>query len=212
MRKDHRDGRVGPWATTKLDALEAYLTAYNLALKNQPFRRTYIDAFAGLPRARIRGLERPAETSVSIFDVEEDVEAQEEFINGSPLRALNVDPGFHKHFFFDLDEARVSQLKRLSAEHPSKNIHAEVGDANALVRKVAKQVGRLDKVVAFLDPYGAHVEWETLSALAATGNAEVIINFPLGMAINRQIGRTGQVIAEAQLTRCFGTEEWKTVS
>ena len=37
----------GPWTVEKLDALRAYLIAYAQALKNQPFRRYYIDAFAG---------------------------------------------------------------------------------------------------------------------------------------------------------------------
>src|SRR5215831_16586388 len=37
----------GPWTVEKLDALRAYLNAYAQALKNQPFRRYYIDAFAG---------------------------------------------------------------------------------------------------------------------------------------------------------------------
>lgn len=68
--------------------------------------------------------------------------------------------------------------------------------------------------VAFLDPYGAHLEWETLEALARTGTMEVIINFPVAMAINRMITKSG-VVPENwrdQLTRCFGTEEWHQVA
>jgi hypothetical protein len=37
-----------------------------------------------------------------------------------------------------------------------------------------------------------------LEALAATRNIEVIINFPLAMAINRLIGRSGDVIAKSK--------------
>lgn len=210
MRNDHRDGRVGPWASIKLDALEAYLKHYNIALKKAPFRRVYIDAFAGLPYARVRPSDRTARPEVNIFSEDEDATAQAEFIRGSPLRALGIDPGFHVHYFFDQDEARVAELQALKAQHPTKDIHVKLGDANQLVRHVVSRMGRWDKVVAFLDPYGAHVEWGTIEALARTGNAEIIINFPLGMAINRQIGKSGQVIAEDQITRCFGTEDWRT--
>ena len=37
----------GRWTEEKLEILRKYLQAYNTALKNQPFKRVYIDAFAG---------------------------------------------------------------------------------------------------------------------------------------------------------------------
>ena len=37
----------GDWTERKLNILAGYLKAYNIALKNQPFIRVYIDAFAG---------------------------------------------------------------------------------------------------------------------------------------------------------------------
>jgi hypothetical protein len=43
--RQHRFG--GSWTVNKLDALRAYLSGYAQALKNQPFSRIYIDAFAG---------------------------------------------------------------------------------------------------------------------------------------------------------------------
>jgi three-Cys-motif partner protein len=45
MTETHRFG--GPWTVEKLEAVRAYLSAYAQALKNQPFERNYIDAFAG---------------------------------------------------------------------------------------------------------------------------------------------------------------------
>lgn len=45
MMETHQFG--GPWTVEKLDALRGYLIGYAQALKNQPFRRWYIDAFAG---------------------------------------------------------------------------------------------------------------------------------------------------------------------
>ena len=37
----------GNWTDEKLDRLRQYLAAYQQALKEQPFERYYIDAFAG---------------------------------------------------------------------------------------------------------------------------------------------------------------------
>ncbi|SEJ30368.1 three-Cys-motif partner protein [Pseudooceanicola nitratireducens] len=62
----------------------------------------------------------------------------------------------------------------------------QVGDCNPLIRNLAPSLkARNIRGVAFLDPYGAHMEWATLEALVDTGTMEVVINFPLAMAINR---------------------------
>ena len=45
MTTEHSFG--GPWTQEKLEILSRYLDAYTTALKNQPFRLIYIDAFAG---------------------------------------------------------------------------------------------------------------------------------------------------------------------
>jgi len=37
----------GDWTEKKLECIRQYLNRYTTALKNQPFNRMYIDAFAG---------------------------------------------------------------------------------------------------------------------------------------------------------------------
>jgi len=212
MRRDHKQITVGPWATQKLDALEAYLRYYNTALKKQSFTRVYIDAFAGSPVSKVRGSGEPVEPSPFLDDTE-DSKAQEEFILGSPIRALSIENGFHHHYFFDLDESRAQTLHRLC--ETAQGVSVRVGDCNPLVQELAKTLhNRNVRGVAFLDPYGAHLEWETIDALAATGKMEVIINFPVAMAINRLITRSGDVPEKwsDQLTRCFGTLEWRNIA
>lgn len=212
MKKDHSTNTVGPWAKQKLDALEAYLRYYNTALKNQPFTRVYIDAFAGSPTSRVRDRQAPDEASPFFGEVE-DSEAQEQFIAGSPIRALGIENGFHRHYFFDLDESRVQTLDEICESHPGVNV--KFGDCNPLVRELASSLSvRNVRGVAFLDPYGAHLEWATIEALASTRTMEVIINFPIAMAINRLITRSGHIPENwsDQLTRCFGTEEWREIA
>lgn len=212
MKRDHRENTVGPWAAAKLDALEAYLRFYGTALSKQRFRRVYIDAFAGACVTKIRG-SGADEGTFQLFDEPDDSKAQEEFILGSPLRALNLPNGFHQHHFFDLDEIRAESLRLVAADRS--DVSVQVGDCNPLIRKLAPTLKRPGiRGVAFLDPYGAHLEWATLEALAATGTMEVVINFPLAMAINRLITRSGDM-PEAwveQLDACFGTDAWRTIA
>lgn len=212
MKKDHRENTVGPWAAAKLDALEAYLKFYGTALSKQSFTRVYIDAFAGACVTKVRGTGVAVEPS-PFFDEPDDTEAQEEFILGSPLRALNVPNGFHRHYFFDLDETRAETLRGITKER--NGVTVQVGDCNPLIRNLVPSLkARSIRGVAFLDPYGAHLEWATLEALADAGTMEVVINFPLAMAINRLITRSGDVPERwaDQLTACFGTDEWRAIA
>src|SRR5512138_1078194 len=212
MKRHHKQNTVGPWATQKLGALDAYLRFYNTALKNQPFTRIYLDAFAGSPVSKLRGSALPIEPS-PFFDDVEDSKAQEEFILGSPARALSIKNGFHRHHFFDLDESRAATLRELCEGRD--DVSVKVGDCNPQVRQLSSELhDRNVRGVAFLDPYGAHLEWETIAALASTGTMEVIVNFPVAMAINRLITRSGDIPEKwrDQLTRCFGTTEWHDIS
>lgn len=212
MKKGHRENIVGPWAKAKLDALEAYLNFYCTALSKQPFTRIYIDAFAGACVTKVRVNDAVSEPS-PFFDELDDTTAQAEFIFGSPVRALSVPNGFHQYYFFDLDEMRAETLRDLVDGRD--DVKVQVGDCNPLIRQLAPSLRTRNlRGIAFLDPYGAHLEWATLEALADTGTMEVVINFPVAMAINRLITRSGNVPEKwsAQLTACFGTDEWREVA
>jgi three-Cys-motif partner protein len=212
MKKDHRENTVGPWAAAKLNALEQYLVFYGQALSKQSFTRVYIDAFAGATIAKVRGSGVQNEPS-PFFDEADDPAAQAEFILGSPVRALSVPHGFHRHYFFDLDATRAEALRLATAGRDG--VEVKVGDCNPLIRALTPSLKAPHiRGVAFLDPYGAHLEWATLEALAATKTMEVVINFPVAMAINRLITRSGNVPDKwsDQLTACFGTDGWRALA
>jgi three-Cys-motif partner protein len=212
MKKDHRENTVGPWAAAKLDALESYLKFYNTALSKQPFTRVYIDAFAGACVAKVRGSDSVIEPS-PFFDEPDDSEAQTQFIVGSPVRALSIERGFDRHYFFDLDETRAETLRQ--AARGRNGVTVQVGDCNPLIRDLANSLKDKNiRGVAFLDPYGAHLEWATVVALAKIGTMEVVINFPVAMAINRLITKSGKVPENwsSQLDKCFGDDSWREAS
>ena len=195
LKKSHSENTVGPWARQKLDGLESYLSAYTTALSKQRFRLVFIDAFAGAGKFRVReawsGLD---ESEIQLFEDETIAQGDEEFIEGSPRRALSIRRPFHSYHFFDVDAARVELLRSLREEFSDREIDVRVGDSNRLVQPLAPTLrGWGTKAVAFLDPYGPHLHWRTVEALAVTNNVEVIINFPLAMAINRPITKSGDI-------------------
>ena len=214
MKKSHVENTVGPWARQKLDGLEAYLHAYTMALKKQPFELIYIDAFAGAGRSKVRtAWEGADEEDLQLLD-DEFVKAEQQFIEGSPHRALALENPFSQYHFFDADAGRAALLEGLRTEYPGRKINVNVGDANALIQELAPRLnGRNTKGVAFLDPYGPRLDWKTLEALGGTKKFEVIINFPLGMAINRLITRSGDIPDNwrAGLNGCFGGATWESL-
>lgn len=214
-RKSHRERTVGVWAKQKLDALESYLIAYQNVMSKQHFKTVFIDAFAGAGLYELRRGYEPAEDDYENLIDEDDVVSQKEFIEGSPRRALRLQRKFHAYRFIDLDPDRVHQLEALAAEFEVPAAKAIQGDANAEVQKIAAQFGSWKlRGFAFLDPYGAHLHWDTVRALAETKKFDVIINCPIQMAIDRLVKRDGQISDTSlkQLDDFFGTREWYDVS
>lgn len=210
LNSSHTD-TVGPWAKQKLDAHESYLKAYHRVMQNQPFKLIYIDAFAGAGLSRVRKDGADESYLGSFFD-DDQVDAENEFIAGSPVRALRAGKGFDQHYFFDTDPRRAHHLQQLKRDYPDKTIEITVGDANPGIQKLARRFNKSPyaRGVAFLDPYGPNLHWRTVEALAETRKVDVIINFPLAMAINRLIMRNAEIPENwvTMLDNCFGTHEW----
>lgn len=224
MRQSHRERTVGPWAKQKLDALESYLIAYQEVMKNYRFRLVYVDAFAGAGQFKVRSsdtveIER---ADAGLLEIEgddevlddEDMAGIEEFIAGSPVRALSLDRPFHHYRFIDLDASRAQLLQDLQHDFPKLSIKALNEDANVAVQNIASKFGAPDlRGVAFLDPYGAHLHWKTLEALARTKKFDVIINIPIHMAMNRLVRTDGKNSPGdiEQLDKAFGCRDWYDV-
>ncbi|MBA4782077.1 MAG: three-Cys-motif partner protein TcmP [Rhizobiales bacterium] len=171
-------------------------------------------AVAGAGRSKIRTAWTDAdEEDIQLID-DEFMRSEEEFIEGSPRRALGLENPFSQYYFFDADAGRAALLKGLQSDFPERKINVQVGDANGLIQKLVPRLsGRNTKGVAFLDPYGPHLDWQTVATLGATKNFEVIINFPLGMAINRLITRSGDIPDNWRngLNGCFGSTNWENL-
>jgi three-Cys-motif partner protein len=209
-----KNNSVGPWAREKLDALRQYLNFYTTVLKNQGhwLKGTFfVDAFSGPGLSKVRKKAKAA----SLFFPEEEPE-QEEYLKGSPRVALEIANPFSSYLFIDNDKQRVAELEALKEEHAgTATIEVKKGDANDEIQRwLASGIDwKHHRGVVFLDPFGTQLSWATIEAIARTGALEVIINFPLGLAINRMLPKDGDVPDgwQMSLDTLFGSADWRKI-
>lgn len=205
MAEGHKFG--GEWTQEKLTRLQLYLRAYMQAMKNQPFKLVYVDAFAGT------GYVSPTsdEEELPLFEIF-DAEEPKSFLQGSATIALEIDPPFHQYTFIDRKLEHVAELERLKGEYPdlASRIEIKQGDANIEVQRLCSNWVRTDRAVLFLDPYGMQVEWSTLLAIAKTRAIDLWLLFPSAIAVNRLLTKDGQISVgwKRRLDLLFGSDEW----
>jgi three-Cys-motif partner protein len=207
------DMDVGPWAREKLDCLRKYLHAYTTIMRKQRFRGYfYIDAFAGPGNLKLRG-QAADPVQDSLLDLTESDDDESAYINGSPRVALDIEHPFTDYVFVEMDAARADRLDQLAARHPASRVHVRRSDCNTYLRELLERnAGQWAqwRGVVFLDPFGMQVPWSTIEALGRTGSIEILLNFPVGMAIQRLLKRSGSFTAaeRAKLDVYFGSPEW----
>lgn len=209
----------GDWTSTKLDVIAKYLTAYTTALKDKPsadrpFKKAYIDAFAGTGYRSMRSEDASDDTANLLFpDLAEP--APQGLLDGSARLALKTEPQFDRYIFIDRSTDRVRQLESLREEFPdlASKITVEKGDANKEIQKLCgpKMNWSGRRAVLFLDPYGMQVEWETIAAIAGTKSIDLWLLFPLGIGVNRLVTRSGDIPDgwQRRLDTLLGTTSWR---
>ena len=116
----------------------------------------YIDLFAG------SGVERIKETG--------------ELEWGSPLIAVQVRYPFNFLHLCEKDKEKYDALsQRISRYHS--NVQLINADANEIVGKIISQLPPRTLSLAFLDPYGLHLNFETVSILSSR-RVDFILFFP----------------------------------
>ena len=148
-----------------------------------------------------------------LFQAEHIDEDQLALINGSPRVALDLENPFTRYIFIEPDPTRAAELEALQVEYgASRRIDIRAEDAASGIRWLTSQriSRRTHRGVAFLDPFGAGLEWSTIQALADTGFFEVVINFALNMAIQRMLPNSAVFQAgwRDRLDAYFGTAAW----
>ena len=192
-------GFGGPWTEEKLAILKKYLDAYTTALKNQPFRLIYIDAFAGTGEVELTSAD----------------EEKKEFIEGSAKIAVDVDnKPFDEYIFVEKNQDRCIQLNSLREANQCKNIQIENEDANGFLQDLQKDWRRY-RGVLFLDPFATEVAWATIEKIASYEALDTWILFPTS-AIARMLPKKREPDNISQkwvnrLNRIYGDEGWRNL-
>jgi three-Cys-motif partner protein len=199
----------GNWTEQKLEAIDQYLRAYAKVLKNQPFRRIYIDAFAGTGYREQRATDAGGGNMFTEL-AESD---PQRFLDGSARIALRVEPAFHRYIFVELHERRAGELERLRTEFPERasSIEIDRDDSNDAIKRICSRWDPTWRGVLFLDPFGMQVAWSTIQAVASTRKIDVWILFPF--AVNRLLTSRLDDMQPgwpAALDKLFGTRDWQT--
>ena len=213
---------VGSWAKEKLECLRKYLNAYTTILSEQQKQKQwpkgyfYIDAFAGPGTLKVRQQQTDDSTQQSLFEIAEHAvedAGETEYIGGSPLVALELEVPFTDYIFIEIDQSRLNQLKELKKDYedPNRRIYLRDKDCNDYLRELLNKTPWTQwRGVVFLDPFGMQVPWDTIAEIGNTKAIEIFINFPVGMAIQRLLKRSGQFTPAERnkLDQYFGTDEW----
>jgi three-Cys-motif partner protein len=179
--------RGGRWSIEKLDMLTEYARAYSVVMNAQKTTANvrgvawlhayyYIDAFAG--------------PGVALSKSDSEVS---NFLKGSSMRVLEIEPKFDHMWLIDRNPARASRLGRLILDQGAERSRFTImggQDANTYIPQLVHGFRMDDRALVFLDPYGLQVEWATVAELASSRQVDVLINFSL-MGVIRNLRRTG---------------------
>lgn len=185
----------GKWTADKLNVLRDYLQFYCTAMKDQPFRLIYIDAFAGTGRCKIRG------------------KTGHEFIDGSAKIALDLAPGFDQLRFIEKNKTHQDELRELISHHPQ---GTKAGIANGSAEDLLPSIllgynWKSSRGVLFLDPFGLQCTYQMLQQIADTKALDVFFLVSLS-GLYRQAAVNAAGIDDgkaARLTNFLGTRDWR---
>lgn len=196
-RGEGKFDEIGYWSEIKLEIISKYAKAYSVILSSKSnLYHVYIDGFAG------SGVHIARSTG--------------EFVSGSPLNALLIDPPFKEFFFIDLDGDKVAELHRQTETR--ENVHIRKGDCNRLLLEwVFPRVRYEDyrRGLCLLDPYGLDLNWEVIKAAGEMRTIDLFLNFPI-MDMNRNVlwRQHAKVTREneGRMNAYWGDHSWKQIA
>lgn len=190
---------IGYWSEIKLEIIKEYAAAYSRILSAQHRARlehVYIDGFAGSGQhvSRTTG----------------------EFVAGSPLVALRVEPPFKHYYFIDIESTKIEQLEQIAGQRSDVGVFRE--DCNkALLEKVFPLVRWEDfrRGLCLLDPYGLHLDWQVIAAAGQSRSIEIFLNFPVTDMNRNVLLRNPDNVSPKQsrrMTRFWGDDSWRNIA
>jgi three-Cys-motif partner protein len=190
---------IGNWSEVKLDIIREYAEAYSTIMSAQQKPKLvhlYIDAFAGA------GINKSRSTG--------------NYVPGSPLNALLVNPPFKEYHLIDLDKSKADSLKVITKDNPAVKVYEE--DCNqALLKKIFPRAKYEDyhRALCILDPYGLHLNWDVIAKAGQMRSIEIFLNFPVADMNRNVLWRNPENVSQQQIARMnafWGDESWRTIA
>jgi len=173
----------GNWTEAKIEILVeyafAYLTIMNKYASKYNWQLLYFDGFAG-----------------SGF-ITKGSEENRRVIIGATTRILDIfEPrSFDQYYFVEKDSDNAEELKNLTNSY-NKTTYVVNEDCNKKIQSLGgfldSPEGKNHKVLAYIDPCGMQLKWESLTALKKS-NVDAWILVPTGMGVNRLLKNKGRI-------------------
>lgn len=173
---------AGKWVLEKHYYLSRYLDVFTKAMANRwKGGLYYIDLFSGPGKCINRNTG--------------------EELDGSPLIALKYK--FDKYIFVEKNKNNLNVLiKRCETHGINKNIEYINKDCNSAISDIKSSIPKNALSIAFIDPFGLDFNFENYKLLTSDRRIDLIVNFPLGMAIKRNL-------KSQKLDTFLGGDEWR---
>jgi len=172
----------GDWTKDKIEILVEYAKAYLTIMNKHPYwKLLYFDGFAG--------------TGFIEKEKAEDVK----ITVGASRRIVEIDKprSFNQYYFVEKIHANCELLSKNTKEQfIGKEIHVVEEDCNvklqALVKYLQSKEGENYKILAYIDPCGMQLRWESIACLKGLP-IDMWILVPTGMGVNRLLKNNGQI-------------------
>jgi three-Cys-motif partner protein len=190
---------IGYWSEIKLDIVKDYASAYSRILaaqRNPSLHHVYIDAFAGA------GVHISKTTG--------------EYIPGSPINALLVQPPFCEYHLIDIDQQKVASLRDLVKDR--KDVHIHEGDCNRILLEEIFSNVRWEQYrrgLCLLDPYGLQLNWKVIETAGKMRSIDMFFNFPVADINRNVLWRHPEGVDTADLKRMnefWGDDSWRQIA
>jgi three-Cys-motif partner protein len=190
---------IGYWSEIKLDIVKDYASAYSRILTAQTklgLHHVYIDAFAG------------AGVHIS--------KTTREYISGSPINALLVQPPFREYHLIDIDREKVELLRELVKNR--RDVHIHEGDCNRILLENVFPNVRYENYrrgLCLLDPYGLQLDWKVIDTAGRMRSIDMFLNFPVADINRNVLWRHPEGVDAADLRRMnefWGDDSWRQIA
>lgn len=189
---------IGYWSEIKLEIVREYAAAYSTIMSRQSSisKFCYIDAFAGSGQHISK--------------------ATGDFIQGSPLNALSINPPFSEFHLIDINGGKAEELRRVVGSRSDVSIYD--GDANqVLLKKVFPRCRYEDyhRGLCLLDPYALTVDWKVIATAGEMRSIEIFFNFMIMDANMNVLKKNPDSVDEdqaARMDKTWGDRSWREVA